>query len=99
MAHAIRIHKPGGPDELKWESVEVGEPGAGQVKLKQHAIGVNYIDVYQRSGLYKMPLPFVAGTEAQRVDEVGPDPPANAWRSRLVMRNTACSDWHEPNSA
>jgi NADPH:quinone reductase len=63
MAHAIRIHKPGGPDELKWESVEVGEPGAGQVKLKQHAIGVNYIDVYQRSGLYKMPLPFVAGSE------------------------------------
>jgi NADPH:quinone reductase len=43
--------------------VEVGEPGAGQVKLKQHAIGVNYIDVYQRSGLYKMPLPFVAGSE------------------------------------
>jgi NADPH2:quinone reductase len=63
MAHAIRIHKPGGPDELKWESVEVGEPGAGHVKLKQHAIGVNYIDVYQRSGLYKMPLPFVAGSE------------------------------------
>jgi NADPH2:quinone reductase len=63
MAHAIRVHKPGGPDELKWESVEVGEPGAGQVKLKQHAIGVNYIDVYQRSGLYKMPLPFVAGSE------------------------------------
>jgi NADPH2:quinone reductase len=73
MAHAIRVHKHGGPEELQWDSVEVGEPGAGQVKLKQHAIGVNYIDVYQRSGLYKMPLPFVAGSEgAGEVVAVGP---------------------------
>jgi NADPH2:quinone reductase len=73
MAHAIRIHKHGGPEELKWDSVEVGEPGAGQVKLKQHAIGVNYIDVYQRSGLYKLPLPFIAGSEgAGEVVAVGP---------------------------
>jgi NADPH2:quinone reductase len=63
MAHAIRIHQPGGPEAMTWESVEVGAPGPGQVKLKQHALGVNYIDVYQRSGLYKMPLPFVAGSE------------------------------------
>jgi len=63
MAHAIRIHQNGGPAGLTWESVDVGAPGPGQVKLKQHAVGVNFIDIYQRSGLYKMPLPFVAGSE------------------------------------
>ena len=73
MVHAIRIHQPGGPEVMKWESVEVPAPGPGQVRLKQHAVGVNYIDVYQRSGLYKMPLPFVAGTEgAGEVVAVGP---------------------------
>ena len=63
MAHAIRIHQTGGPEVMKWESVEVRRPGPGQVRLKQHAVGVNYIDAYQRSGLYKMPLPFVPGNE------------------------------------
>ena len=61
MVHAIRIHQHGGPEVMQWESVEVAGPGPGQVRLKQHAVGVNYIDVYQRSGLYKMPLPFIAG--------------------------------------
>ncbi len=63
MAHAIRIHQTGGPEVLKWESVEVSAPGPGQVRIKQHAVGVNYIDTYQRSGLYKLPLPFVPGNE------------------------------------
>ena len=63
MAHAIRIHQTGGPEVMQWDSVAVPAPGPGQVRLKQHAIGVNYIDVYQRSGLYKLPLPFVAGSE------------------------------------
>jgi NADPH:quinone reductase len=73
MVHAIRIHQNGGPEVLQWESVEVGEPGPGQVRLKQHAIGVNYIDTYQRSGLYKMPMPFVLGNEgAGEVVAVGP---------------------------
>jgi NADPH2:quinone reductase len=63
MAHAVRIHQNGGPEVLKYESVDVPAPGPGQVRLKQHAVGVNYIDVYQRSGLYKLPLPFVAGSE------------------------------------
>jgi NADPH:quinone reductase len=73
MAHAIRIHQTGGPEVMKWESVEVPAPGAGQVRLKQHAVGVNYIDVYQRSGLYKLPLPLVAGSEgAGEVVAVGP---------------------------
>jgi NADPH2:quinone reductase len=73
MVHAIRIHQTGGPEVLKWESVEVPAPGPGQVRLKQHAVGVNYIDVYQRSGLYKLPLPFIAGSEgAGEVVAVGP---------------------------
>jgi NADPH2:quinone reductase len=73
MAQAIRIHKHGGPEVMQWDSVEVGQPGQGQVKLKQHAVGVNFIDVYQRSGLYKMPLPFVPGSEgAGEVVAVGP---------------------------
>jgi NADPH2:quinone reductase len=63
MVHAIRIHQTGGPDVLTWERVDVGDPGPGQVRLKQHAIGVNYIDTYQRSGLYKLPLPLVPGSE------------------------------------
>src|SRR5689334_4914452 len=72
MPHAVRIHQSGGPEVLQWESVEVGAPGPGQVRLKQHAVGVNYIDVYQRSGLYKLPLPFIAGSEgAGEVTAVG----------------------------
>src|SRR5690242_7243995 len=73
MVHAIRIHQTGGPEVMKWDSVEVPARGAGQVRLKQHAVGVNYIDVYQRSGLYKLPTPFVAGSEgAGEVVAVGP---------------------------
>jgi NADPH2:quinone reductase len=72
MAHAIRVHQHGGADTLKYETVEVGAPGAGQVKLKQHAIGVNFIDVYQRTGLYPQTLPFSPGNEgAGEVTEVG----------------------------
>jgi NADPH2:quinone reductase len=73
MAHAIRVHQTGGPEVLKWESADVGAPGQGQIRLKQHAVGVNYIDTYQRSGLYKLPLPFVPGSEgAGEVVAVGP---------------------------
>jgi NADPH2:quinone reductase len=63
MAHAIRIHQNGGPEVMQWETVDVPAPGPGQVRLKQHAVGVNYIDTYQRSGLYKLPMPFVPGSE------------------------------------
>ncbi len=74
MAHAICVHKVGGPDAMQYESVEVGAPGQGQIKLKQHAIGVNYIDVYLRTGLYPQPVsPFVPGMEgAGEVTAVGP---------------------------
>lgn len=52
MSKAIRIHETGGPEVLKWEDTDPGSPAKGQVKLKQSACGLNYIDVYGRSGLY-----------------------------------------------
>ncbi len=74
MSHAIRIHKPGGPDVLKWEEVEVGDPGPGQVRLRQEAAGLNFIDVYHRTGLYPQQTPFTPGVEgAGVVEAVGPD--------------------------
>jgi NADPH2:quinone reductase len=73
VTHAIRVHETGGPEVLRWEEVEVGEPGAGQVTLRQEAVGLNYIDVYHRTGLYPQPLPFIPGVEgAGVVDAVGP---------------------------
>jgi NADPH2:quinone reductase len=65
MTHAIRIHEPGGPENLRWEEVAVGAPGPGEVRLKQTAVGLNYIDVYHRNGLYPLPtLPSAIGLEA-----------------------------------
>src|SRR5258708_40283810 len=65
MVAAVRVHKPGGPEVLTYEQIEIGAPGPGQVKLKQHASGVNYIDTYFRMGMYPAPagMPFVAGNE------------------------------------
>jgi NADPH:quinone reductase len=71
-SHAIRIHEHGGPEMMKWETVEVGEPGSGEVRIKHTAIGLNYIDTYHRTGLYKIPLPTVLGREgAGVIDAVG----------------------------
>ena len=68
MTHAIRVHEYGGPEVLKWEKVEVGAPRPGEVKIKQTAIGLNYIDVYMRTGLYPQPsLPFIPGMEGAGV--------------------------------
>jgi NADPH2:quinone reductase len=69
MPHAIRIHQTGAADVLQWEEVEVGEPGRGQVKLRQEAAGLNFIDVYHRTGLYPQPLPFTPGVEGAGVVE------------------------------
>ena len=69
MAHAIRIHKTGGPEVLTLDEVAVGDPGAGEARVRQTAIGVNYIDTYHRSGLYKLPLPAGIGSEAAGVVE------------------------------
>ncbi|TGN95491.1 quinone oxidoreductase family protein [Burkholderia sp. USMB20] len=73
MAHAVRFHETGGPDVLRWEAVEVGDPGAGQVRLRHEAVGLNFADTYFRSGLYPVPLPAGIGVEAAGVVEaVGP---------------------------
>jgi NADPH2:quinone reductase len=73
MPRAMRVHETGGPEKLTWEEVEVGTPGPGQVRVRNTAIGLNFIDTYQRSGLYPMPLPFIAGSEgAGVVEAVGP---------------------------
>ena len=73
MPHAMRIHEAGGPENLKWEEVEVGAPGPGQVRVRNTAVGLNYVDTYQRSGLYPMPMPFTLGSEgAGVVEAVGP---------------------------
>jgi NADPH2:quinone reductase len=64
MSHAIRVHAYGGPEVLTWEAVEIGPPGRGEVCIKQTAVGLNYIDVYQRNGFYpQASLPFVPGME------------------------------------
>jgi NADPH2:quinone reductase len=72
MAHAIRFAKTGGPEVLEWQQVEIGKPGQGQVRIRHTAVGLNYIDTYQRSGLYPMPLPSGLGSEAAGViEEIG----------------------------
>ncbi|MHA1559138.1 MAG: quinone oxidoreductase family protein [Alphaproteobacteria bacterium] len=80
MVHAIRVHSTGGPDVLVWENIEVGEPAANEVRLRQTAIGVNFIDVYQRKGLYQLDLPYIPGSEA----------------AGLVERTGSAVDWLKP---
>ncbi|VAI25742.1 quinone oxidoreductase-like [Triticum dicoccoides] len=73
MVKAIRVHELGGPEALRWEEVEVGEPGDGEIRIRNTAIGVNFIDVYFRKGVYPAPLPFTPGMEAVGVvTAVGP---------------------------
>ena len=69
MSKAIRIHQTGGPEVLRWEDVEVGDPAAGQARVRNTAIGVNFIDTYHRTGLYPLPLPATLGVEGAGVVE------------------------------
>ena len=69
-ADVIRIHKHGGPEEMKFETVDLPPPGPGQARLRQTAVGLNFIDVYTRTGLYPGPTPAVLGVEAAGVVEV-----------------------------
>jgi NADPH2:quinone reductase len=69
MPHAIRIHQTGGPEVLKWEEVTVGDAGPGEARVRHTAIGLNYLDTYHRSGLYKLQLPSGIGSEAAGVVE------------------------------
>ncbi|MEA3133717.1 MAG: NADPH:quinone reductase [Gammaproteobacteria bacterium] len=73
MPHAIRFHKTGGPEVMVWEEIQLGKPGAGEARIHQTAIGLNFIDVYHRTGLYPVPLPNGLGGEGVGiVEEVGP---------------------------
>ncbi|MBI3703374.1 MAG: alcohol dehydrogenase catalytic domain-containing protein, partial [Rhizobiales bacterium] len=75
MVAAVRVHKHGGPEALVFENVDIAAPGQGQIKIKQHACGVNFIDAYFRMGMYPSPvgMPFIAGNEsAGEVIAVGP---------------------------
>jgi NADPH2:quinone reductase len=69
MPKAIRIQQQGGPEVLKWEDVQVGDPGPGEARVRHKACGLNFLDVYQRSGLYKIALPAGMGNEAAGVVE------------------------------
>ena len=69
MTQAIRFHQTGGPEVLQWEAVEVAQPGPGEARVKHHAVGLNYIDTYHRSGLYPLPLPAGLGLEGAGVVE------------------------------
>ena len=100
MSSAIRIHEVGGPEVLKWEAVTVGDPGPGEVRLRHGAVGLNYIDVYFRTGAYGADLPFTPGLEASGVVEAVGDgvsdlavgervayaaPPAGAYAEERLM--------------
>lgn len=73
MVSVVRLHKLGGPDVLSYEDIDIGRPGPGQVRIKQRACGLNFIDTYFRSGLYPVPLPCTIGNEgAGEIVEIGP---------------------------
>src|SRR5580704_9390688 len=67
MTYAMRVHRPGGPEALIWEPITVGSPGPTELRLRQTYVGVNFIDIYHRTGLYPLPLPFTPGVEAAGV--------------------------------
>lgn len=69
MTHAIRIHQTGGPDVLRWEEVDLPAPAAGEATVRHHAVGLNFIDTYHRTGLYPLPLPAGIGLEGAGVVE------------------------------
>jgi NADPH2:quinone reductase len=96
MVHAIRFHQAGGPEVLKWEEVELGKPGPGEVRVRHTAVGLNYVDTYNRSGLYPMPLPSSLGGEAAGVvEEVGPDVPEFKPGDRVAYGNAPVGGYSE----
>src|ERR1700681_3967225 len=91
MVAAVRVHKAGGPEALTYEDIDVPPPGPGQIRIKQYACGVNYIDTYFRSGMYPPPppqsLPFVAGNEG--AGEVVAGGPAATAAARVIQAERA----------
>ena len=105
MVAAVRVHKNGSPEVLTFEQVEVPEPGSGQIRIKQHACGVNFIDTYFRMGMIPSPvgLPFVSGNEgAGEVIAVGPgvaEASAQARVSQLEYRRGTASIYRQLGDA
>jgi NADPH2:quinone reductase len=89
MSKAIRIHEYGGPDVLRWETIPLPEPGPLEVLIEQKAVGLNYIDVYYRTGLYKAPgFPFIIGSEGTGiVTAIGSDVRSVAVGDRVAYGN------------
>ncbi len=88
MTRAIRFHEPGGPEVLRWEEVDVGDPGPGEIQVRHAAVGLNFIDVYHRTGLYPLPLPSGMGLEgAGVVTAVGVDETSFAIGDRVAYAN------------
>lgn len=92
-SRAVRIHAHGGPEQLVVESVEVGEPGPSEVRIRHHAVGLNYIDVYQRSGLYPNAMPLSLGMEGAGVIEA-----VGAGVTHLKVGNRAAYAANPPGS-
>jgi NADPH:quinone reductase len=69
VSKAVRINRQGGPEEMELVDVEVGQPGAGEIRIRHQAAGLNFIDVYQRSGLYQLPMPLLLGMEGAGIVE------------------------------
>jgi NADPH:quinone reductase len=90
MARTIRIHETGGPEVLRLDDVPVGEPGPGQARVRNTAVGVNFVDIYHRTGLYPLTLPHALGTEAAgRVEAVGSGVTQVAPGDRVVYISSA----------
>ena len=89
MPHAIQIRQTGCPEAVNWTAVDVDEPGSGQVRLCQAVAGLNYIDVYLRTGYYLQPLPFIPGLEgAGALEAVSPDARSEYRRSGGLCRSS-----------
>jgi NADPH:quinone reductase len=93
MTRAIRIEQHGGPEQMKLVDVTVGEPGPGEIRIRHKAVGLNFIDVYQRSGLYQMPMPLSLGMEASGVVEA-----VGAGVTHLKAGDRAAYASHPPGS-
>lgn len=94
MANAIRFYETGGPEVLKWETVEVGDPGAGEVRVRHEAVGLNFADTYYRTGMYPVPLPNGMGVEAAGVIEaVGPGVEGFAEGDRVTYTGSPLGDY------
>ena len=91
MTHAIRFHRTGGPEVLQWEAVEPPPPGPGEVRLRHHAVGLNFIDTYHRSGLYPLALPSGLGMEGAGVVEAG-DVLGRQLNTRIIIENKTADE-------